>query len=171
MQCHRSRAGRPARDPWTYRVMAIHYKRKAKTKQEIPTASLPDIIFLLLIFFMVSTVMREQDVQVRTILPEAEALTKIDQKRLVSHVYIGPRRLADYAVGESMVQIDDALITDITSIRAIMTRLITTQPNLIVSMRVDEGSGMGVVSDVQQELREAGALRISYSSRREGSGL
>lgn len=151
--------------------MAIHFKRKAKTKQEIPTASLPDIIFLLLIFFMVSTVVRRQDVQVRTILPEAEALTKIDQKRLVSHVYVGPRVLAGAGIGEPAVQIDDALITNVNTIRDIMYRQVLAQPNLVVSLRVDEGSGMGLVSDVQQELREAGALRVSYSSRREGSGL
>ena len=66
--------------------MSGHFQKKATTKQDIPTASLPDIIFMLLIFFMVSTVLRETTVQVRTTLPQAEALTKIDQKRLVSYL-------------------------------------------------------------------------------------
>ena len=73
--------------------MSGHFKKKTKTKEEIPTASLPDIIFMLLIFFMVTTVLRETTVQVRPLLPKAEALTKIDQKRLVTYIYIGPKKL------------------------------------------------------------------------------
>jgi biopolymer transport protein ExbD len=147
--------------------MSQHFKKKAKTKQEIPTASLPDIIFLLLIFFMVTTVMREQTLQVRTILPKAEAIDKIEQKRLVSYVYIGPRRLDGNRLGETAVQIDDALIPETTDIRTIMYRKLLEQPKLIVSLRVDEDSQMGVVTDVQQELREAGTLRINYSTKRQ----
>ena len=148
--------------------MSNHFKKKAaNTKQEIPTASLPDIIFMLLIFFMVTTVMRETTVQVRTTLPQAEAIYKIEQKRLVSYLYVGPRKLDNNRVGETAVQIDDALIQDLAQVRTIMYRKLTEQPRLIVSLRVDEESNMGIVSDVQQELREAGTLRINYSSRRE----
>jgi biopolymer transport protein ExbD len=127
---------------------------------------MPDIIFMLLIFFMVTTVLREQEVQVRTTLPDAEAITKIDQKRLVSYVWIGPRKLANNRVGETAVQIDDALVDDMTNIRTIMYRKLVETPKLSVSLRVDEISEMGVVTDVQQELREAGTLRINYSTKR-----
>lgn len=148
--------------------MSTHFKKKAaNTKQEIPTASLPDIIFMLLIFFMVTTVLRETTVQVRTTLPRAEALTKIDQKRLVTYIWIGPEKLGPTQVGETKVQIDDALIEEITSIRNIMYNELVAQPKLIVSLRVDETSQMGMVLDVQQELREAGTLRINYSSKPE----
>ena len=147
--------------------MPGHFQKKATTKQEIPTASLPDIIFMLLIFFMVSTVLRETTVQVRTTLPQAEALTKIDQKRLVSYIYVGPRKLDGNRLGETGVQIDDALIEDMLAIRTIMYRKLIEQPRLIVSLKVDQTSEMGMVLDVQQELREAGTLRINYSSRRE----
>jgi biopolymer transport protein ExbD len=147
--------------------MSGHFHKKTKTKQEIPTASLPDIIFMLLIFFMVSTVLRETTVQVRTVLPEAEALTKIDQKRLVSYIYVGPKKLDGNRLGETGVQIDDALVEDLTNVRTIMYRKLIEQPRLIVSLKVDETSEMGIVLDVQQELREAGTLRINYSSRRE----
>ncbi len=122
---------------------------------------------MLLIFFMVSTVLRETTVQVRTTLPQAEALTKIDQKRLVSYIYIGPRKLDGNRLGETGVQIDDALVEDLGNVRTIMYRKLVEQPKLIVSLKVDETSEMGVVLDVQQELREAGTLRINYSSRRE----
>ncbi len=146
--------------------MSGHFKKKATTKQEIPTASLPDIIFMLLIFFMVTTVLREQTVQVRTLLPQAEAITKIDQKRLVSYIWIGPRKLDAVRIGETMVQIDDALVEDVTNVRTIMYRKLVEQPRLIVSLRVDQESEMGTVLDVQQELREAGTLRINYSTKR-----
>ncbi len=146
--------------------MSSHFKKKSSTSQEIPTASMPDIIFMLLIFFMVSTVLRETTVQVRTMLPQAEALTKIDQKRLVSYIWIGPRKLENNRLGETAVQIDDALVEDVTNIRTIMWRKLSEQPKLIVSLRVDQSSEMGIVLDVQQELREAGTLRINYSTKR-----
>ena len=147
--------------------MAGHFKKKSKAKQDIPTASLPDIIFMLLIFFMVTTVLRETTVQVRTILPKAEALTKIDQKRLVTYLWIGPKKLPGNAVGETGVQIDDALVEDLSSVRSIMYRKLVEQPKLIVSLRVDGTSEMGILMDVQQELREAGTLRVNFSTKRD----
>lgn len=149
--------------------MSSHFKKKsAKSKQDIPTASLPDIIFMLLIFFMVTTVLRETEVQVRTTLPRAEAIQKIEQKRLVSYVYIGPLKTGQNR-GTTAIQIDDALIDDVNNVRTIMYRKLVEQPKLIVSLRVDETSEMGMVMDVQQELREAGTLRINYSSRQDRS--
>ena len=148
-----------------------HFRKKNKAKPEISTASLPDIIFMLLIFFMVTTVLREQEVQVRTILPQAEALTKIEQKRYVSYIWMGPEKLQGNRFGETKVQIDDALIEDNTAIRNVMYRKLQDQPRLIVSLRVDEASEMGIVTDVQQELRKAGTLRINYSSKRDITNL
>ena len=151
--------------------MAHFKKKQAKSgANEIPTASLPDIIFMLLIFFMVSSVLRESSVQVRTSLPQAEALTKIEQKRLVSYIWIGPLKQGR-DLGPTSIQIDDALIEDLTVIRSVMYRKWQEQPRLIVSLRVDETSEMGSVTRVQQELREAGTLRINYSSRRDISNM
>ncbi len=148
--------------------MSTHFKKKsAKSSPSIPMASMPDIIFMLIIFFMVTTVLRETEIQVRTTLPRAEALTKIDQKRLVSYMYIGPLKLANNQLGDTSIQIDDALIEDLPSVRSIMYRKLLDQPRLIVSLRVDQSSEMGIVIDVQQELREAGTLRINYSSKPE----
>lgn len=118
---------------------------------------------MLLIFFMVTTVLRETEIQVRTELPDAEALTKIDQKRLISNVYIGPV-IRGPREGETAVQIDDALIEEYSAIRTIMYNQLQEQPKLIVSLRIDRESEMQVVNEVQQELREAGTLRINYSS-------
>ena len=148
--------------------MSQHFQKKtARTEQGIPTASLPDIIFMLLIFFMVSTVLREREIQVRTVLPNAEAIEKIEQKRLVSYIYIGPEKLDGNRLGETKIQIDDALIEDVRNVRTIMYRKLMEEPKLIVSLREDSESEMGYMYDVQQELREAGTLRINYSTKRE----
>jgi biopolymer transport protein ExbD len=146
--------------------MSAHFQKKSRAKQEIPTASLPDIIFMLLIFFMVSTVLREVDLKVRVQLPDAEAIQKIEQKRLVSYVYIGPEKLEGNQVGDNRVQIDDSLVPEITDIRQLMFRRLQDEPRTIISLRVDEESETGILYDVQQELREAGTLRINYSTKR-----
>lgn len=76
-------------------------KRRAKTKQEIPTTSMPDIVFMLLMFFMCVTTMREVDVLVQFKLPEAKAIEKIENKRLVSYIWVGKDR---------KIQINDSLV-------------------------------------------------------------
>jgi len=128
---------------------------------------MPDIVFMLLIFFMVTTVLRETTLQVKVNFTEAENIEKIEQKRLVSYIYIGPKKLQGNQVGETAIQIDDALVEDIKAIRKLMYDKLIEQPKLIVSLRVDEDSETGTVTDVQQELREAGTLRINYSTKRE----
>jgi biopolymer transport protein ExbD len=141
-------------------------RRTSDTEPEFTTASLPDIVFMLLIFFMVTTVLREQDIKVRTQLPEAEALTKIEQKRLISKIHIGPLKKGENQ-GDTAIQIDDALIDNRRAIRQIMYNKLQNEPRLIASLKVDVGSEMEIVNEVQQELREAGALRINYSSNRQ----
>jgi biopolymer transport protein ExbD len=129
-------------------------KKRANTKEEIPTASMPDIIFMLLLFFMVTTTMREVEVLVDFKLPEAEALEKIENKRLVSYIWIGKGK---------RVQINDS-ITNVDEVQPIMYGKRQTLPNIIVSLRVDIGADMGLVTDIQQELRKAFCLRINYSA-------
>lgn len=146
--------------------MARFERRSSDTDPGFTTASLPDIVFMLLIFFMVSTVLREQDIKVRTQLPQAEALTKIDQKRLISKIHIGPLKKGENQ-GDTAIQIEDALIENKQAIRNIMYNKIQEQPKLIASLKVDVDSEMEIVNEVQQELRRAGALRINYSSNRE----
>ena len=147
--------------------MSAHFKKKSSnTSQEIPTASLPDIIFMLLIFFMVTTVLRETDLLVNVSIPQAEAVEKIDQKRLIQYVYIGPERL-DTGLGEPAVQVDDAIVRDLPDIRQAMFRRLREEPRTIISMRVDRDVETGLLYDVQQELREAEALRVNYSTSRE----
>lgn len=148
-----------------------HFKKKSSnTSQEVPTTAMPDIVFMLLIFFMVTTVLREVELQVRVNFTRAENIEKIEQKRLVSYVYVGPERLSGNRIGQTKVQVDDALIEDIGAIRKLMYDKLQEQPKLIVSLRIDEETEAGIVNDIQQELREAGTLRINYSTKPEGSG-
>lgn len=144
-------------------------KKSSGTSQEVPTTAMPDIVFMLLIFFMVTTVLREVDLQVRVNFTRAENIEKIEQKRLVSYVYVGPERLSNNRLGPTKIQVDDALIEDVAAIRKLMYDKLQEQPKLIVSLRIDEETEAGIVNDIQQELREAGTLRINYSTKPEGS--
>ena len=147
--------------------MAHFKKKQAGTTQSVPTAAMPDVVFMLLIFFMLTTVLREVELQVQIEYAEAETIEKIEEKRLVSYIYIGPERLGGNQVGETRVQIDDVLVEEMGEIRNIMYDKLMEEPRLIVSLRVDQDSEFGIVTDVQQELRHAGTLRINYSTRRE----
>ncbi|GAA5521305.1 biopolymer transporter ExbD [Aliifodinibius salicampi] len=147
--------------------MAHFEKKSADTSQEVPMTAMPDIIFMLLIFFMVTTVLREVELQVQINFTEAENVEKIEQKRLISYIYIGPEKLGGGELGQTRIQIDDAIIDDIGAIRNLMYDKYTEQPKLIVSLRVNEDTETGIVTDVQEELREAGTLRINYSTRQE----
>jgi len=129
-------------------------KKRASTKQEIPTASMPDIIFMLLLFFMVTTTLREVEVLVNYSLPEAKAIEKIENKRLISYIWVGK---------DGRIQINDSLVK-LEEIQNIMYAKRQALPNVIVSLRVDKNSDMGFVTDIQQELRKAFCLRINYSA-------
>jgi biopolymer transport protein ExbD len=148
--------------------MAGHFKKKqAGSKQEIPTSAMPDVVFMLLFFFMVTTVLREVTLKVKLDLTQATNIEKIEKKRLVSYIYMGPERLPGNQVGEDKVQIDDAIVEDIGAIRNIMYDKLLEEPRLIVSLRVDEDSEFSLLSDVTKELQQAGTFRINYSTKRE----
>lgn len=129
-------------------------KKRASTKTNIPTASMSDIVFMLLLFFMVTTTLREVDVLVTYKLPEAKAIEKIENKRLVSYLWVG---------NDGRIQINDALVK-LEEVRPIMYDRRVDLPNVIVSLRIDKNSDMGIVTDIQQELRKASCLRINYSA-------
>ncbi len=129
-------------------------KKRAGIKQEIPTASMPDIVFMLLLFFMVTTTLREVDVLVDFKLPDAEAIEKIENKRLISYIWIGK---------EKRIQINDSIVK-LEEVKPLMHGKSQDMPNIIVSLRIDRGSDMGLVTDIQQELRKAYCLRINYSA-------
>ena len=149
------------------------FKRKTeKGVQKINTASLPDIIFMLLFFFMVTTVMRETNLKVRINAPTASEIKKLEKKSLVSFIYVGQPILPLQKVygTEPRIQLNDVFATTddirdfITSEREQMDEL--EQKQMTVSLKIDKDTKMGVVTDIKQELRKASALKINYSSRK-----
>lgn len=150
--------------------MSRFRKKGAKKVQAISTASLPDIIFMLLFFFMVTTVMRETTLIVKVKLPDATEVQKLERKALVSYIYIGPPLKAQIYGTESRIQLNDRF----ASVGEIQNYIIAEReardeadrPFLTTSLKVDEGVRMGIVTDVKQELRQVGAFRINYSTRR-----
>ncbi|MFN3758754.1 MAG: ExbD/TolR family protein [Algoriphagus aquaeductus] len=144
------------------------FKKKTNTQTNIPTSALPDIIFMLLFFFMVTTVLREQAILVEQKIPQATQLQKLQKKTLISYIYIGkPKNTALYG-SEPRFQANDALITapDIVQwVNQERDMLPEADRGLItISMKVDKDVKMGPISDVQTELRNADARRVLYAS-------
>jgi biopolymer transport protein ExbD len=129
-------------------------QRKSKLKTEIPTASLPDIVFMLLLFFMVSTVFR-QYTGLPVNLPEAKKITKLEAKKNVTSLYANQR-------GEIMI--DDKFV-NLSDIRHIMYDKRVESPRLIVSLKVDRLADMSLITDIHEELREADALKVNYCAK------
>ena len=133
----------------------------------ISTASLPDIVFMLLFFFMVATVLRTEDEKVRVIRPEASELYKIEKKHLIRYVNSGPPMDRRYGT-EPLVQLNDqfssaAVIQD-WIVKERTTLAESEQSKMWVSLKVDKDTKMGVVTSVKQELRKASALKVLYSA-------
>jgi biopolymer transport protein ExbD len=151
------------------------FKQNKQTKlAPISTASLPDIVFMLLFFFMVTTVMRETEMLVENILPQATEVKKLERKSLVSYIYIGSpkgkNRKSKYGK-EAKIQLNDAYarVADIQAfiIAERETRAEEEVPLLTTSIKADVNVKMGIVSDIKQELRKAQAYKINYSTRKE----
>lgn len=134
--------------------MAVKIEKKSKVKIAIPTASMPDIIFQLLIFFMVSTVLKEYT-GLKVELPEAVKIQKLPSKRHVSTIWI------DKA---NNVVIDDISVKDVNKLENIVWNKLNEDKQLVFSLKVDREADMGRVIDVQQQLRKANGLRINYST-------
>ena len=144
------------------------FGKKSKTSQDIPTAALPDIVFMLLFFFMVTTVMREPDILVKQILPKAIQLSKLERKSLVSYIYIGEPKQSTIFGKEPKIQVNDVFVgidEIVLFVNQEKDKLNEAERDQItIALKVDVESKMGIVSDVQQELREANARKILYSS-------
>lgn len=153
--------------------MAVMKKKGGKGLPAISTASLPDIIFMLLFFFMVTTTMREQDLKVMYALPNASEVQKIEKKSLVSYIHIGKptAQLQEQWGTASRIQLNDSYheTRDILDFIAAERDKLSEndRASMTVSLKVDVDTNMGVVTDVKQELRRANALRTFYAAHRE----
>ena len=150
--------------------MAIMKKKGGKELPAISTASLPDVIFMILFFFMVSTTMREQEVLVKYQLPNATEVQKLEKKNLVSYINIGvpvSHMQARYGTAPQ-IQLNDSYKTakDIGDFIAAEREQMDEADRvyITVSIKADRYTKMGIITDVKQELRRANALKISYAS-------
>ncbi len=138
----------------------------------INTSSLPDIIFMLLFFFMVSTSMRETERLVMVKVPEASEVAKLERKDLASYINVGtpiPSYQGQYGT-DARIQLNDSFKTvdDIRDFIAAERETMSEDERsfMTVSIKADENVRMGIITDIKQELRRCSALKIMYSARK-----
>ena len=142
------------------------FQKKKKEMPAVNTASLPDIVFMLLFFFMVTTVMRETDLKIqKPALPKADQVKKLEKKSLVSYIYVGKSK--DGTPGDK-IQLNDRIskVSDIPSFIFIERRKHSEDeiPLLTTSIKADMKVNVGTISDIKQQLRDVNALKINYST-------
>lgn len=147
--------------------MSIFKKKGSSGLPMISTASLPDIVFILLFFFMVTMVMRDETVLVRTNEPMAELTEKLENRSLVSYIRIGPP-LDEMRGDQPMIQLGDDFgsVEQVGSFieqeRGLTAELLRNKRT--TSLKVDQETRMALVSSVKHELREVYALKLMYST-------
>ncbi len=146
--------------------MSKFRKDGGKELPAISTASLPDIVFMLLFFFMVATVLRKNDVKVAQILPSADQTEKLKKDRTV-YIYAGKPGEGYKQFGtEGKIQIGDKFV----NVNEVQTAILEEREKLrdelkdyvMVAFKVDKETNSGLVYDVKQELRQANLLKVIY---------
>jgi biopolymer transport protein ExbD len=132
----------------------MKFKRKSNIESKISTSSMPDIIFMLLIFFMVTTVLREYS-GLQISLPKAERIEKLESKRHTAHIWVSK---------DGLISIEDKLFKN-DAVRHVMYEKRASDPQLTVSLKADLAARMEVISSIHNELRKADALRLNYSTK------
>ncbi len=157
--------------------MAHFKKKRGQSSPEVSTASLPDIIFMLLFFFMVTTVMRTATLKISVSTPQATELTKLVKKTLVNYLFIGrPMEAYRAELGtKPRLQLGDKIST-VNDIPLFLEkhRLKVPEklrPGITSSLKVDESATMGIVYDVKTALRKANQLKVNYSAKKRTGDL
>ena len=151
--------------------MSKFKKKKDGGLPAINTASLPDIVFMLLFFFMVATVMRDNSLMIENKLPSASEVEKLEKKNLVMYIYVGKpssQYKKEVWVSEARIQLNDRY-ADVTEIATFIAAERASKreeeiPFLTTSLKVDKEANMGLIGDIKQELRKVNALKINYAS-------
>ena len=154
--------------------MARFTGKKAKETPALNMGSMSDIIFMLLFFFMVITTMRESTLYVKIIPPQGSEVTKLAKKSLVSYINVGvptPDQQKKYGT-EPRIQLNDQ-ISEVSDIIAFVEqereqRPEPDRPHIATAIKADKQVRMGMVTDIKQELRKAGALKIFYNASKGG---
>ncbi|MDG2454369.1 MAG: biopolymer transporter ExbD [Bacteroidia bacterium] len=147
--------------------MAKFKKDGGRATPAINTSALPDIVFMLLFFFMVATKMRDRDMKVKTAIPQATEVEKLVKKSRLNYIFVGPPK--DGALGTTpRIQLDDAFAS-VDDIQQYITLQNSKKdekeiPFMTTSLKADKVVKMGIVTDIKQELRKVNALKLSYSA-------
>lgn len=152
--------------------MSKFAKKRGKASPAISTASLPDIIFMLLFFFMVVTVLRDAELKVKVVTPQATELTKLEKKSLVNYLYVGrpTKKFQELYGTKPRLQLGDKFATVADIPLFLEKHKITVpevqRPGVTSSLRVDGDVTMGIVQDVKTQLRKSGQLKVNYSAKK-----
>ena len=124
---------------------------------------------------MVATVMRDSSLKIKNNLPSAAETEKLGQKNLIMFIYAGKPSDQYKSMGEEpKIQLNDkfAEINEIASFVAAerASKREAEIPQLIAALKVDKETNMGLISDIEQQLRKVGQLKINYTTKK-GSGL
>jgi biopolymer transport protein ExbD len=151
--------------------MSKFKKKKSGDMPAVNTASLPDIVFMLLFFFMVATVMRQNTLMIENNLPFADQVEKLDKKDLVMYIYAGkPSDNYKQYGSEARIQLNDKF-ADVKDIAAFIyaereSKREELVPFLTTALKVDSEANMGLIGDIKQELRKVNALKINYTTKK-----
>lgn len=146
------------------------FRRRTHSVPGLNTSSLPDLIFTVLFFFMIVTHMRKTVLKVHFQVPQGTELTRLTKKSAVSYIYIGKpsRDIQAIAGTEPRIQLNDkfASAEDITDYMETEQNRMSPEDRqqMTISIKADKHTKMHVMTDVKQALRQAKALRISYSA-------
>ena len=146
--------------------MSKFNKNKKRDIHGVNTSALPDIIFMLLFFFMVATTMKEVDMQVDITKPVADQAEELEDKDNVDFIYIG-FPIDESAGTEPRIQLNDQLASDPSKVsdwKRVQARDGKRPFDIVTSLKVHEDVGMRIVSDVKEELRDIDAIKINYSA-------
>ena len=150
--------------------MSKFNSRKGKESPGISTASLPDIVFMLLFFFMTVTKMRDVEMMVKVKIPQATEITKIVDKELVHYLYVGtPKDPGSFGTG-TRIQANDAIILK-SEIGPFIANEIAELPEnkkaqAITAIKGDQKAKMGIMSDIKNKLRDVNQLKMMYYANR-----
>ncbi len=150
--------------------MAKFNKKKDGDLPAVSTASLPDIVFMLLFFFMTVTTMKDSSLMVENVLPNASEVKKLEKKDRVLYIYVGkPTREYQKVFGtESKIQLNDkfANVSEVGDfiLQERAKKAQELQNVLTTALKVDKNANMGLISDIKQELRKVNALKVNYTT-------
>ncbi|MFT0713484.1 ExbD/TolR family protein [Flagellimonas lutimaris] len=150
--------------------MAKFTKKKDGDLPAVSTASLPDIVFMLLFFFMTVTTMKDSSLMVANTLPNASEIKKLEKKDRVIYIYVGtPTQEYQKVFGtEPKIQLNDKF-ANVDEVGTFILAERAKKPQelqnvLTTALKVDKDANMGLITDIKQQLREVNALKVNYTT-------